>query len=74
MNRILASGLIASIALIGGGPAIRAADPPADQEQQIGQEVFNELKGRAAIVDTSPLYDVLRPVVAPIAKAALPRY
>jgi len=74
MNRLFASGLIVAIAMIGGGPAIRAADPPADQEQQIGQEVFNELKARAAIVSTSPLYDVLRLVVAPIAKTAQPRY
>ncbi len=74
MNRILVSGLIAATALVAGGPALRGADPPADQEQQIGQEVFNELKARAAIVSTSPLYDALRPVVAPIAKAAQPHY
>jgi len=74
MNRTCAAGLIVAIAMIGGGPAVRAADPPADEEQQIGQEVFTELKARAAIVRTSPLYDVLRPVVAPIAKAAQPRY
>ena len=74
MNRILAAGLIAAAALGVGGPGLRAADPPADEEQQIGQEVFNELKARAAIVSSSPLYDVLRPVVAPIAKAAQPRY
>jgi len=74
MNRILAAGLIAAAALGVGGPGLRAADPPADEEQQIGQEVFNELKARAAIVSSSPLYDVLRPVVAPIMKAAQPRY
>ena len=34
MNRMFASGLIVAIAMIGGGPAARAADPPADEEQR----------------------------------------
>jgi predicted Zn-dependent protease len=55
-----------------GARAPRAAD--TDDEQQIGQEVFNELKTRAAIIATSPLYDTLIPIVEPIAKTAQPRY
>ena len=65
---------LAAIALVAVGPAPRAADTPPDDEQQIGQEVFDELKARAEIVAASPLYDVLTPVVAPIAKTAQPRY
>ena len=74
MTRASVAGLIAAIVLIAGRAAPRAPHPPADDEQQIGQEVYNELKARAQIVGASPLYDVLRPVAAPIVKTAQPRY
>src|ERR1700730_17919574 len=32
-----------------------------DEEVQMGQEVFNELKAKGEIVESSPLYDQLRP-------------
>jgi len=61
-------------------PALHAATP-ADPEQKtqdpelaIGQEVFNELKAKGEIVESSPLYDSLMPVIEPIMKAAQPRY
>jgi hypothetical protein len=63
---------LAAIATIAAGPSPRAAQP--DDEQQIGQQVFNELKTRAEIISTSPLYDVLTPVTAAIARTAQPRY
>ncbi len=63
------AGLVA-IALIAAGPSPRAADPAPDDEQQIGQELFNELKAKGEIVAASPLYDVLTPVTAPIVKTA----
>jgi predicted Zn-dependent protease len=74
MTRACVAGLMTAIVLTVGRAAPRAADPPADDEQQIGQEVFNELKGRAEIIGASPLYDVLKPVAAPILKTAQPRY
>jgi len=40
----------------------------------MGQEVFNELKARAEIVESSPLYDQLKPIADSITKAAQPRY
>src|SRR5262249_32003047 len=66
-------GLAASVAIAdASGP--RGAGAPADDEQQIGQQVFEELKAKGEIVASSPLYDVLTPLVAPIAKTAQPRY
>ncbi len=40
----------------------------------MGQEVFNELKAKGEIIESSPLYDQLKPIVDPIAQAAQPRY
>lgn len=45
-----------------------------DQEVQMGQEVFNELKSKGEIVESSPLYDNLRPLTDAIARAAQPQY
>jgi predicted Zn-dependent protease len=73
MTRSLITGLVAAIVLIAGGPSPRAAGTP-DDEQQIGQEVFDELKARSEIVATSPLYDLLTPIAGSIAKTAQPRY
>ncbi len=63
---------LAAIAPIAAAPSPRAEQP--DDEQQIGQEVFKELKARAEIITTSPLYDLLTPVAAPVARTAQPRY
>jgi predicted Zn-dependent protease len=43
-------------------------------EIQIGQEVFNELKAKGEIIESSPLYDPLKPVAEAITRAAQPRY
>lgn len=45
-----------------------------DQETEIGQSVFNELKAKGEIIDSSPLYDVLLPVIEPILRTAQPKY
>ena len=45
-----------------------------DDELTIGQETFNELKARTEIIDSSPLYDVLLPVIQPIMQAAQAQY
>jgi beta-barrel assembly-enhancing protease len=49
-------------------------DGHPDDETQIGQEVFNELKAKGEIVASSPLYDSLLPIATAIAKTAQPRY
>jgi predicted Zn-dependent protease len=45
-----------------------------DEEQQMGEEVFNELKAKVEIVESSPLYDQLRPIADAITRAAQPQY
>ena len=45
-----------------------------DEEVQMGQEVFNELKAKAEIIESSPLYDQLRPIADAITRSAQPRY
>jgi predicted Zn-dependent protease len=45
-----------------------------DEEVELGQEAFNELKAKGEIVESSPLYDQLRPISDAITRAAQPRY
>jgi len=45
-----------------------------DEEVQLGQEVFNELKAKGEIIESSPLYDQLRPIADAITREAQPRY
>jgi predicted Zn-dependent protease len=45
-----------------------------DEEQQMGQEVFNQLKAKGVIIESSPLYDQLRPIADAITRAAQPQY
>jgi predicted Zn-dependent protease len=45
-----------------------------DDELQMGREVFDELKAKGEIVDSSPLYDNLRPIADAITRIAQPRY
>jgi predicted Zn-dependent protease len=49
-------------------------DPSADDEVQLGQEVFKELEAKGEIVKSSPLYDDLRPLTDAITRAAQPQY
>ena len=61
-------------------PALQAQAPargerqPQDAELAIGQEMFNELKAKGEIIESSPLYDALLPVIEPIMRTAQPRY
>jgi predicted Zn-dependent protease len=54
--------------------AIAAQEPKPDDEQQMGQEVFNELKAKGEIVESSPLYDKLQPIADAITRSAQPQY
>src|SRR5215831_1655618 len=45
-----------------------------DDEIQMGQEVFNALKAKGEIVESSPLYDSLRPIADAITRVAQPQY
>ena len=52
----------------------RQAAQDQDDEVQMGQEVFNELKAKGEIVESSPLYDELKPIADAITRAAQPHY
>src|SRR5882672_7542965 len=66
---------VSSLAAIAFASAVGAADGRnMDDEQQVGQEVFNELRAKGEIVATSPLYDALAPIAAAVTRTAQPRY
>jgi predicted Zn-dependent protease len=44
------------------------------EELEMGQEIFNALKANGEIVESSPLYDQLRPITDAITRAAQPQY
>jgi len=71
--RIFGLGL-AVIAVIAASPAARGGDAPADDEEQIGKAIFEQLKTGGQIIATSRLYDYITPVVTPIGKSAQPGY
>src|SRR5580692_9618358 len=60
----------------GGGGAASDEQPSQDQddEVQMGQEVFDQLKAKGEIIESSPLYDQLKPFADAITKAAQPQY
>jgi hypothetical protein len=74
MIRAGVAGLVAAVVPIVGRAAPRAADPPVDDEQQIGQEVFNEPKARVEIIGASPMCDLSRSIAAPIVNARSAAY
>jgi predicted Zn-dependent protease len=69
---LAAASLAALICTSGAAPM--AQDRQMDDEQQIGQQVFDELKGKGEIIASSPLYDQLTPIADAITRTAQPRY
>jgi beta-barrel assembly-enhancing protease len=63
---------LAAVVIAGATHAI--AGQSQDEELQMGQEVFNELKAKGEIIDSSPLYDQLRPIADSIVRVAQPQY
>jgi predicted Zn-dependent protease len=49
-------------------------EPVTDQETELGQEMYKELKAKGEIVETSPLYDTLKPIAESISRVAQSRY
>ena len=77
------------LAVAGCAPAQEQTQPPQqsqaqqqnqppqqgqDEEVQLGQEVFENLKAKGEIIESSPLYDQLKPIADAITRAAQPRY
>ena len=48
--------------------------PITDQETELGNSVYKQLKGEGVIIAKSPLYNSLKPVTTTITQAAQPRY
>jgi predicted Zn-dependent protease len=49
-------------------------EPVTDQETELGQAVYKQLLDKREIIESSPLYDTLKPVADAIARVAQPRY
>lgn len=67
--------MVLPIAAIATVVATQAASPTQpDDEQQVGQQVFDELKAKGEIIASSPLYDSLTPIADAVTRAAQPHY
>ena len=55
--------LAAMLSLSGQAPR---PEPVTDQETQLGDAAYKELKDKAEIIDKSPLYDALNPITTEI--------
>ena len=49
-------------------------EPVTDQETELGQAVYKQLRDKVEIINSSPLYDSLKPFAESIARVAQPRY
>ena len=49
-------------------------EPVTDQETELGKATYDQLRARAEIIESSPLYDSLRPIADAISKVAQSRY
>jgi predicted Zn-dependent protease len=65
--------LLAIVATLSAAQA-PTPEPVTDQETELGQEVYKQLQEKGEIVESSPLYDSLKPVAEAIARVAQPRY
>src|SRR6516162_1494402 len=75
-RELLACAAAAICLIVPGAIAAQstAGGQTQDDEVQMGQEVFNQLKAKGEIIESSPLYDQLQPIADAITKAAQPRY
>jgi NADH pyrophosphatase NudC (nudix superfamily) len=49
-------------------------EPVTDQETELGQAMYAKLKDNVEIIESSPLYDSLKPVAEAISRVAQPHY
>jgi len=71
-RRWLTALTVAVIAAVVATQAAPKTEP--DDELQVGQEVFNELKAKGEIIASSPLYDSLTPIAEAITRTPQPLY
>jgi hypothetical protein len=63
--------LAISVAFAGEAPV---PEPVADQETELGKAVYEQLRDKVEIVQSSPLYETLKPIADAISRVAQPRY
>ena len=63
--------LTATVAFAGEAPV---PEPVTDQETELGKAVYEQLRDKVEIIQSSPLYDTLKPITAAISRVAQPRY
>jgi len=49
-------------------------EPVSDQETELGLAAYKQLRDKGEIIQSSPLYDSLKPIAAAIARVSQPRY
>ncbi len=49
-------------------------EPVTDQETELGQQVYQELRVKGEIIESSPLYDSLKPIADAISRVAQAQY
>jgi beta-barrel assembly-enhancing protease len=49
-------------------------EPVTDQETELGLETYKQLLAKGEIIESSPLYESLKPIADAISRAAQPRY
>jgi len=49
-------------------------EPVTDQETELGKATYDQLRARAEIIESSPLYDSLKPIADAITRVAQPKY
>ena len=49
-------------------------EPVTDQETELGKAVYEQLRDKTEIIQSSPLYDTLKPIADAISRVAQPRY
>ena len=74
VRKTLLYAIAAALCLAEARTLSAAQGQKQDEEMEMGQEVFNQLKAKGEIIQSSPLYDELNPIADAITRAAQPRY
>lgn len=70
-TRVLLLLTVSSVAILAQAPR---PEPVTDQETELGQAMYRNLLAKGEIIETSPLYDTLKPVADAISRVAQPQY
>jgi predicted Zn-dependent protease len=73
LSRIWVPALALTLSVLCGAQA-PMPEPVTDQETELGDQMYKELKAKGEIVASSPLYDILKPIADSISRAAQSRY